>query len=87
MSCPAHYLTVSESLDREDAFDALTLSVQHAMSATQMVELALSDAADGGELQVSPALMATSLHGVETHLAAVLAFADRLMKQAQEVSQ
>lgn len=87
MNCPAHYLTVSESLDHEDAYDSLVMCVHHVQHTVAMVEIALTDAADSGDVHIAPAVMAATLNGVETHLAAINAMADRLMKRAQEVSQ
>lgn len=84
MSAPADLLTIGENTDPLDLFDALTLAVSHAKSSVQMVELELSDAANSGELLTSPALMATALHGTETHLAIIAALADRLATIARE---
>lgn len=78
MSSPNEHLTITDSVEPGDAYDSLMLSVQYAQSTIGLVELALADAATDGELAVSPALMAETLQGVESHLAAVRLFAERL---------
>lgn len=83
MSSPADLITVSSDLAAGDLYDALTMAVSHARSTTCMVELALSDSNEEGMMVIAPHVLATTLHGVETHLAAVEALATRLLESRE----
>lgn len=81
MSSPNEHLAITDSVEACDAYDALMLSVQYAQSTIGLVELVLADAAPDGELSVSPALMAETLQGVESHLGAIRLFSESLARR------
>ncbi|QNU63293.1 hypothetical protein [Vreelandella titanicae] len=82
MSQPADVITVMPSLEADDAYDALTMAVEHARSTLRMAEMTIGDANSDGRLLIAPRIVATTLHGVETHLAAIEALAFYLHGQA-----